>query len=81
MAKNCLKMKSAKTEFLIIGTRQQLAKLQYSSINICRRCVKNLVVFFYSKMKMIDHVQPVIRVCFGKLKHITSDFANSSPVK
>ena len=69
MAENRLKLNSHKTEFLIIGTRQQLAKMQYSSISICGenipvgRCVWNLGVLLDSEMKMTDHVQHVVRVC------------------
>ena len=78
MSLYCLKLNSDKTEFLVLGTRQQLAKMQYNSISVdgeviqARKCVRNLGVYMDAEMKMEEHVKHVVRVCYGKLREIAS---------
>ena len=78
MTANRLKLNSEKTEFIIIGKKQQLSKMNFSSINICnetietRKSVRNLGVIFDSEMKMNAHVAHIIRICFCKIREISS---------
>ena len=63
---------------MILGTRQQLAKMEYDRITIegeviqARACVRNLGIYMDAEMKMNEHVQHVVRVCYGKLREIRS---------
>ena len=78
MSINRLKLNSVKTEFVILGTRQQLAKMEYDSISIAgeviktKSCVRNLGVYMYAELRMNEHVQHVVRICFGKIREIAS---------
>ena len=78
MSANRLKLNSDKTEFMILGTRQQVAKMQYDGLSIAgevikaKQCVRNLGVYMDSELKMNLHVQNVVRVCYGKLRKIAS---------
>ena len=78
MTENRLKLNSDKTEILIIGTRQQLSKMTYESINVCGEDIKsssyirNLGVYLDPEMKMTFHVQHIERVCFRNLRELRS---------
>ena len=78
MSINRLTLNSDKTEFMLLGTRQQLAKMQYNSVSIegdviqARTCVRNLGVYMDSEMKMNVHVQHVVHVGYAKLCEIAS---------
>ena len=63
MSSNFLKLNSAKTECLLIGTFQQLAKFNISALNVAgvqvtlhQKPVLNLGVMFDKNMTMKDHV-------------------------
>ncbi len=62
MVKNKLKMNDGKTEFLIIGSSQQLKKIEYDFIMVGDTSVKvvdnvrNLGSYFDSTMSMVKHI-------------------------
>ena len=78
MSTNRLKLNSDKTEFMILGTRQQVAKMQFDGISVAAKVIKakpyvrNLGVYMDSELKMNQHVQHVVRICYGKLREIAS---------
>ena len=78
MSTNRLKLNSDKTEFMVLGTRQQVAKMPYDSITVAgevikgKPCLRNLGVHMDSELKMNQHVQHVVRICYGKLREIAS---------
>ena len=78
MTENRLKLNSEKTEFMLIGTKQQLSKMTFSTVNInnqqiqTRKSVRNLGVIFDAEMKMNEHVNNITRICYGKLREISS---------
>ena len=63
MTSNFLKLNSDKTEVLLIGTYQQLAKYKISSISVAgqQTPVRNLGVVFDANMSMVSHVSSVIK--------------------
>ena len=71
-----LLMNDDKTEFMIIGTCQQLSKLQPMSVSVNnstiypRRIVKNLGSWLDSHLKMSTHIMNVCKVCFFHLHNI-----------
>ena len=78
MASKRLKLNSDKTEILIAGTKQQLAKMTYNSIDVCgetitkSECVRNLGVHFDSEMKMSAHVEQIERMCYRSIREVRS---------
>ena len=78
MTANRLKLNSEKTEFIMIGTKRQLAKMEYSSITIANETIqsqptiRNLGVIFDSELKMNAQVTHTIRICYGKIREIAS---------
>ena len=79
-----LKLNSEKTEVIVIGTRQQLTKVKYSSINVCgtaipfKDSVKNLGVHIDSDLKMRTQVNAVIKACYYNL-HMLRRFKHILP--
>ena len=71
-----LLMNDDKTEFMIIGTRQQLSKLQPMSVSVNdstiypRPIVKNLGSWLDSQLKMSTHITIVCKACFFHLHNI-----------
>ena len=68
MTSNFLKLNSDKTEVLLIGTYQQLAKYRINSISVAgiqvtlqQTPVRNLGVVFDANMSMVSHVSSVIK--------------------
>ena len=68
MSSNFLKLNSGKTEVLVIGTYQQLAKLNIQSLNVAgvqvnlqQKPVRNLGVMFDRNMTMSDQVKSLVR--------------------
>ena len=65
-----------KTEFLLIGTRQQLDKLDSCSITVGDNrispspCVKNLGSWFDSNLSMTDHINKACNVAFYHLHNL-----------
>jgi hypothetical protein len=77
MAKNALKLNDDKTEFLVIGTRQQLAKLEDKpSIQIGDHTVKpstsarNIGVIFDSTMSLEKHINTTCSSAWFHLRNI-----------
>ena len=74
---NMLCNNSDKTELLIIGTPQQLNKLQISSISVdnveikATDCVRNLGVMFDKNMSMENHVNKMCRNVYYNIKNIS----------
>ena len=64
-----------KTEFLLLGTRQQLDKLDSRSITVGNNrispspCVKNLLSRFDSNLSMTDHIN---KACNAAFKHLNN---------
>ena len=77
MSSNFLKLNSAKTECLLIGTFQQLAKFNISALNVAgvqvtlqQKPVRNLGVMFDKNMTMKDHVLGVVRSVSYHIRNI-----------
>lgn len=76
MNSNRLKMNPSKTEFIVFGTPQQLAKAQCDSINVCgtnvkrARKIKSLGVWFDDSVSMKDHISDKIRIAMCNLINI-----------
>ena len=70
MKSNRLKLNSDKTQFLWLGSRQQLAKINTKTMKIGEHCIesstsaKNLGVTFDSELEMALHVNNITRSCF-----------------
>ncbi len=70
MVKNMLKLNDHKTEFIVIGTRQQRSKIDIPHININgtdiapTSTVCNLGVMFDSEMSMKAHVSSINRSAY-----------------
>ena len=71
-----LLMNDGKTEFLVIGTRQQLCKLQPISISVNNSVIspsphiKNLGSWLDSNLNMTTHITKVCKACFFHLHNI-----------
>ena len=68
MSSNFLKLNSGKMEVLVMGTYQQLAKLNIQSLNVAgvqvnlqQKPVRNLGVMFDRNMTMSDQVKSLVR--------------------
>ena len=77
MTINMLKLNAEKTEVMVIGSRQQLAKFNLASIIIADSSVpiqtlpvRNLGVFFYSGMTMDSQVAQLTKACNIQLVNI-----------
>ena len=76
MRENKLFLNEEKTQFLLIGTKQQLAKvdnrhIKVGKVNIAPHSpVKNLGVWFDSNLSMIDHVTKTCSAAFYYLCNI-----------
>ena len=73
---NCLMINDAKTEFIIIGTRQQLGKASIGSIIISDTLIKplesvwNLESWFDAHMRMNVHIGKICSKTFRGLYNI-----------
>ena len=71
-----LKFNDTKTEFIIIGTRQQLAKVEISSVKVGTAdiapltSIRNLGAWFDDKMSMNDHINKTCSKAFRGLYNI-----------
>ena len=78
MFANRLKLNMDKTEFITFGTRQQLKKLCFDSINVCNETiraspnVRNLGAHLDQELKMKDHVTQVIKSAYFQIRKIRS---------
>ena len=76
MRENKLLLNEEKTEFLLIGTKQQLAKvdighIKVGKVNIAPHSpVKNLGVWFDSNLSMVDHITKTCSAAFYYLCNI-----------
>ena len=76
MLSHRLKINDAKTEFMILGTREQLAKVGINNLNLSQSSIKpvyvlrNLGVTFDPQMSMSDHVNNVCRKGYHQLRKI-----------
>ena len=76
MKSNWLKLNSNKTQFLWLGSRQQLAKIDTKTLTIGEHCIesstsdKNLGVTFDSELGMDLHVNNITRSCFYQLRQM-----------
>ena len=66
-----------KTEFLLVGTRQKLDKLDSCSITVGNNritlspCVRNLGSWFDSNLSMTDHINKACNAAFYDINYIT----------
>ena len=73
MLSDRLKLDDDKTEFIIIGTRQQLAKVNIDPLRVSDSTftpaseVKNLGTWFDRQLKMDAHIKNICNINFGKL--------------
>ena len=71
-----LKMNDAKTEFLIIGSQQQLKKVHFNSIKVgaievnAVESVRNLGAYFDSTMSMDRHIDAKCSASFRQLYNL-----------
>ncbi len=76
VVKNILKLNDDKTEFIVIGTRQQRSKIYIPHININgidiapTSTVRNLGVMFDSEMSMKAHLSSTNRSAYPPLKNL-----------
>ena len=76
MLSHRLKINDAKTEFMILCTREQLAKVDVNNLNVGQSLIKpvyvlrNLGVTFDPQMSMSDHVNNVCRKGYHQLRKI-----------
>ena len=76
MLSDKLKVNDGKTEFLIIGTRQQLAKVNFNSLRIGDNSIssvdkaKNLGFWFDSKMTMVTNISKCSSAAFFNIFNI-----------
>ena len=76
-SRNCLKLNNDKSNFIIIGSRQALAKLKYIAIPVVKMAnipierkihVKNLGVIFDETLSWEKHINKCIVKAYGKFK-------------
>ncbi len=73
MLVNKLKMNDSKTEFIIIGSRQQLDKIEFSSIQVGNSVVKavesvrDLGAYLDSTLSMESHIEAKCRAAFRQI--------------
>ena len=76
MRTNFLKLNDSKTEFLIIGSSNQLQQLSYKSIKIgdeninSSSTARNIGAIFDDKLTLKDHVHSVCKACYLHLRHL-----------
>ena len=76
MIQDRLMINDDKTEFLLVGTRQQLDRLDSCSIAVGDNrispspCVKNLGSWFDSNLSMTDHINKACNAAFYHLHYL-----------
>ena len=74
--RNKLYLNKDKTEFIMIGSKQQLRKMSYSRITIsgedieCSKGIRNLGCYFDCDMKMGAHVNHIVQVGYYRLRQL-----------
>ena len=77
MARNRLMLNEDKTDFLLIGTRQQLLKVNFTRIAVgsevieCKSSVRNLGSWFDSQLNMSVHISKLCAAAFYHLHNIS----------
>ena len=75
---NRLKLNADKTEFIWLGTRQQLSKVVATPLQVKDQLlqptdtVRDLGVFIDSQLTMEAHIRNVVRSCFYQLRQLRS---------
>ncbi|KAK7100549.1 hypothetical protein V1264_023478 [Littorina saxatilis] len=78
MTENKLKLNSEKTEALLVGTRQKIASLTVTDLQLddatvpFSPAVKSLGVFLDSTLSMQTHISFITKTCFFHLRRIAS---------
>ena len=78
MSSNRLKLNADKTEFIWLGTRQQLAKITRQPLDVGGspvtpvNKVRDLGVMVDDELTMTVHVNHVVRSCFYQLRQLRS---------
>jgi hypothetical protein len=77
MQNNFLKLNHSKTEYLVVGSKHNLQKLEnVAEINIggssiaCSASVRNIGAIFDSQLNMVDHVNAMCRSCYVHIRNI-----------
>ena len=77
MVSNLLKLNTEKTEFMILGTYQQIAKVKVSSIKVgsdviqAAHTARNIGVWFDSTMKFDEHVKVTCKSAWCHIRNIS----------
>ena len=77
LLQNKLRCNSEKTELLIIGSKEQLKKLQFDSINVDNvgvqpeQDVRNLGIIFDKRMTMEKHINKMCRSMYYNIRNIS----------
>ena len=69
MTSNLLTLNSSKTEFMFIGLKQQLAKLQHISLNTTHS-VRNLGFVFDENLTFSDQISSLSRSCYYHIRQL-----------
>jgi len=78
MSSNRLKLNAEKTEFIWLGTRQQMAKVAVSPLQVKDQLitpldkVRDLGVIIDGELSMDQHIRNVVRGCFYQLRQLRS---------
>jgi len=73
MTANLLTLNSSKTEFLLIGFKQQLAKIHNSSLN-CTHSARNLGFIFDEHMTFSDQMSTLSKSCYTHIRELVVKF-------
>src|ERR1043165_6359019 len=78
MAANFFKLNSEKTQFLWLGTRQQLSRIHIDSLTVNSASIQidsqatNLVVILDNHLSLLPHIRNVSKSCFFQLCQLWS---------
>ena len=70
MTANLLTLNSSKTEFLLIGNRQQLSKIQNTSLNTTHSA-RNLGFVFDEHLTLSDQISALSKSCYSHIRHVS----------
>ena len=69
MTANLLTLNSSKTEFLLIGNRQQLSKIQSTSLNTAHSA-RNLGFVFDEHLTLPDQISALSKSCYYHIRQL-----------
>ena len=69
MTANLLTLNSSKTEFLLIGLKQQLAKIHNSFLNTTHSA-RNLGFIFDEHLTFSDQISPLSKSCYSRIRQL-----------